>query len=150
VSGRVQLVNATGEDRNGCAAAGEDRAMRHPVDSVCATRHDGVPAGGQPRSKIHRHVFAVTRRRPRADDCHCAFAARQRRNITATPQHTRTVVPQILESVRPMFVDDPNNPSSQRRRRRQRTKQSGGIHSRFPPRQRLGRIGSGDLVVCQG
>ena len=68
MSGRVGNVDTAGEHRNGEAVARQRRAVRGPVDAVCAARHHGHVARGQSRRQVRRDMLAVGRRRPRADD----------------------------------------------------------------------------------
>jgi len=65
---RIRAVGAAGQYRDRWTAGRKGGPVRHTVDTVRGARDNHETAPGQLCAQLHRDVFAVARRRTRADD----------------------------------------------------------------------------------
>ena len=61
-------IDPAGQNRHRQAIDGKHRAVRRPVDPVCAAGDDRDIALSQPDRQVRGHVLAVTGRRTSPDD----------------------------------------------------------------------------------
>ena len=89
VAGGVWDVDAAGEHRNGEPVGGQGRAVRGPVDSVCAARHHRHVPFDQTGGQVRRDVLPVRGGRPRPDDRDGALGHLVEAGVADGPQRQR-------------------------------------------------------------